>query len=544
MSKLRAVLIPLCVVLGIVAIVGWAARNPIRSAAEAGIAANPADVKHVVAQVDEYISKSWADKTVSPAPPADDLIVLRRLSLALHGTIPSLEEIRAFEADTDERRMERWVARMLADNRFADNFAERLARCYVGTEMGQFIVFRRDRFTAWLREQLRSNRPYDEMTRQMISEQGLWTDSPASNFTTAAVVEEDVDENKLAGRVVRTFLGQRMDCAQCHDHPFADWKQSQYEGLAAHFGQVRPTIAGVEDKTFADGKPVEYQVEDRVTLEMRTVAPAVPFHPEWMPEEGTRRARLAAWVTHPQNVRFERATANRVWGLLFGRAYIEPVDDLKDPDEDGQPDLLDILGTDFREHGYDLKRLIQVVALSRPFRIESSQESFDDPDAMPKQVAAWAAYPLVRLRPEQVVGSILQAGSIKTIDQNSHLFVRFLRYIRENEFVQEYGDLGEDELSQHVGTIPQALMRMNGKLPNEIVDANFFSASGRIADYATDDETCLETCYLVCLSRRPTAEEKEYFLPQLKGTEGDARKAVVEDLYWSLYNSEEFSWAH
>jgi hypothetical protein len=117
----------------------------------------------------------------------------------LHGTIPSLEEIRRFEADTETQRIDRWAAAMLEDRRFADYFAERLARGFVGTEGGQFIVYRRDRFVTWLSEQIQQHRPYDEIVQEMIQDEGLWTGTPATNFMTAAVNEGEFDENKLEG---------------------------------------------------------------------------------------------------------------------------------------------------------------------------------------------------------------------------------------------------------------------------------------------------------------------------------------------------------
>ena len=122
--------------------------------------------------------------------------------------------------------------------------------------------------------------------------------------------------------------------------------------------------------------------------------------------------------------------------------------------------------------------------------------------------------------------------------------MRVFRLLREANFVNEYGDLGENELDEHPGTVPQALLRMNGEIPNDSLKSGFLSSSGRIAQYAGSDEVCLETCYLVCLSRRPTPEEREHFLPQLQSAKKEQRAQVVEDLYWSLFNSPEFSWNH
>ena len=303
LPRLRNFLVPLGVAAAVCLLVASAIRMPRVPTVPALPDAASASLARAVERVNAEFDRQWRESGLTPAQVADDLQVLRRLSLALHGTIPSLEEIRRFEQDTAPARLERWTRHLLNDRRFADYFAERLARSFVGAETGQFIVFRRDRFVQWLSEQLQRRTPYDSIVRQMIAEEGLWTGEPATNFITAAVANEEIDENKLAGRSVRAFLGQRIDCAQCHDHPFADWKQEQFAQLAAYFGQVRMSLVGVED---AAG---EFTVEDRETLEKRVISPAVPFGADWQGNEGTRRERLARWVTHPENRRFERAIA-------------------------------------------------------------------------------------------------------------------------------------------------------------------------------------------------------------------------------------------
>lgn len=549
-------LLPLVVVLAVASIVALAARSPLPSAEKLPeVGTEISDVKPLVDRVNAEFVARWKAAGVAPAERATDLQVLRRLSLALQGTVPSLQEIRQFEADSRPDRLDHWTRRMLADVRFADYFAERLARAMVGSENGQFIIYRRGRFVDWLSEQLHKNTPYDQMVRTMISQTGLATGTPAVNFMTAAINDGDIDENKLTGKTVRAFLGQRIDCAQCHDHPFERWKQHEFEGLAAFYGQVQHTIAGIEDKTIKDGKPVEYEVEDRKTLETRVVPVAVPFHPEWLPDSGTRRERLAAWITNPANRRFERSIANRVWGLLFGRAYLEPVDDMADPADDpasDKRDLLDLVGEDFRLHKYDLRRLIQVMVASEPFHLASEFELPPDSQRTPEAEvaalkaaeAAWAVFPLIRLRPEQVIGSIFQSSSVQTADQNSHLLFRTIRLLQGGQFVNEYGDLGDNELLDRGGTIPQRLIMMNGELASGPTRANPVNAVGRIALFASSDEKCIETAYLCCLTRRPTSDERLAFVGDLNGKTGSERREVIEDLIWILFNSTEFSWNH
>ena len=561
---MRRFWVPACVVLLVCLLVAWASKSPLALSPPLSESAN--DAASITSELNQYFERRWQKANLAPAAllaGEDELQVLRRLSLALHGTIPSLEDIRRFEADDEPDRILRWASAMLEDRRFADYFAERLARSFVGTEGGQFIVYRRDRFVDWLAEEIHAHRPYDEIVRQMIEDEGLWTDSPATNFLTSAFNEGEFDENKLAGRTARAFLGQSMDCAQCHDHFFADWTQEQFQGLAAFYGQARLSLVGVNDRVRNKKGPIEYSYELRKPagdgeeiVEQVRIAEAVPFGEEWLPEEGTRRERLAAWITHPENRRFERAIANRVWGLLFGEALTakhedenvetRPVDDMLDPapiDPENPGDALDLLGRDFREHDYDLRRLILAIVISKPFRLSSDHPAETEQDYQ-RHEQAWAVFPLSRLRPEQVIGSMLQSASIKTIDQNSHLLVRTIRFFRERNFVNSYGELGADELQERSGTIAQALLRMNGKLSKELTDANLFSAAGRIASTAGTDEKCLETLYLVCLTRRPTPAEMEALLPQLKDKEKQARQRTVEDLVWPMFNLEEFSWNH
>ena len=544
MKKLRLILTPLSVVFGVVLMIGMTIRTDVTPAPLPRRIPAQDDLQSVVQKVNQALLERRQNVGGENLTPATDLTILRRLSLALHGTVPSLEEIRQFEqaarrsSDADPDLLTRWTERMLNDPRFSDYFSERLARSLVGTDGGQFVVYRRDRFVDWLAEQIEQQRPWNRITHDVIADKGLWTGKPAVNFVTAGLSNGDLDHEELTGKTVRAFLGQRIDCAQCHDHPFDDWKQTDFEGLAAFYGQVNLTLVGIEDKL-----SLEYEVEDRFTLETREVQPAVPFGSEWLPDQGSRRRRLAEWITHDENRRFRRAIANRIWTLLMGAPYYTQiaVDDLPDPPD--EPDLLDILAEDFRTHNDDLRRLIRVITATDLFRASSESNAETDQEyALQKEY--WAVFPMTRLRPEQLIGSMLQASSVKTIDQNSHLLFRAMRFFREQDFVRDYGDLGPDELEQRSGTITQALLRMNGRLTRELIEANPLNSTGRVAKFSDNDRECIENSYLVCLTRHPSAEEMAYFENQLAELKGQPRTRAVVDLYWSLFNSLEFSWNH
>jgi len=472
--------------------------------------------------VDELLAARWAESGISPAREAEDLAVLRRLTLALTGTVPSLEEIRRFEADAAPGRLERWTGALLEDPRSHRYLAERLARAMAGSHLGVFLVYRRDLLVDWTAERLARRQPFDATVREMVSSEGLWTGAPQVNFVTSAVVDGQVDADQLAARTARAFLGVRMDCAQCHDHPFADWKQTQFKGLAEFYGGLKPSPLGLERKAPGAGEG------------------EVPFGTDWLPGKGRPRERLAAWLTDPRNPHFARATVNRVWGLMFGRPFAEPVDDVPPAGTPGT-EVLDVLAQDFARHGHDLRRLVVTIASTGAFRLSS-----EVPENAPRGTLekAWAVFPVTPLRPEQLIGGLLQAGSVRTIDRDSDLATRAIRVLREKSFVTEYGDPGPDELSERPATVAQALLRMNHRLPGEVLDANPFTSTGRISLIAGDASRALEAVWLALVTRRPTEKERERFLPWLASARWEERGRVLGDLAWALFNSAEFSWNH
>lgn len=507
---------------------------PLRGAATSATSPQRLDELAVVDQVNAAFGRQWASQNLTPAGRAPELAMARRLSLALVGTVPSLQEIRELEARPGEAGVQDWLTRLLADRRHGDYFAERLARVYVGTEDGPFIVFRRRRFVSWLSDELMRNRPYDQLVRELITSQGLWTDKPPTNFLTVTYdpVKKHIDPERLSARVARAFLGVRIDCAQCHNHPFQSWKQTDFHGLAAFFGQAQQGFTGIYD---SDG---EHEMEIRKSGKKVVVAPAVPLAPELLPAEGTRREQLAGWVTDRRNPLLARAMVNRVWALLFNRPLVDPVDDLGSVEQ--LPGVLVILADDFADHGFDLRRLIRVIAATEVFQLDSAAET----GVSEAQENAWAAFPLTRLRPEQVVGAVIQAASLETINQQSHILVRFFRATGEKDFVERYGDPGEDEFDTHAGTIPQRLLLMNGRIVHEQIKDGLFTASSRIALLAPSDTVAVTTAYLAVLTRRPTRDEAKYFEVRLAGTREQERQQRMTDLYWALINSTEFSWNH
>ncbi len=487
-----------------------------------------------VYRVNASFEQTWLKNNIQPAVVADDLTIARRLALGLMGTIPSLEEIRQFESHPEDERLIWWIGHILQDRRFADYLAERFTRVFVGTEDGPFILFRRRKFRSWLSEQITLNVPYDQIVREVIATEGIWTEKPATNFITVTSQNDksnQPDPVRLAGRVTRAFLGIRLDCAQCHDHPFAPWKQSDFESFSAFFAQTHVGLRGVYDGVG------EYNIDDKRKGIQRTVAPKVSYSANLLPEEGTLRARLSAWVTHPENNYFSQSAVNRVWAILCGQPLVSPVDNLEA--EGFVPPALKILADDFALHGYDLARLIRIIASTKTYRMQSISVNDDSGNAE----KLWAQFPLGRLRPEQVAGSILQASSVATINADSHIITRLFRFGEENDFVKRYGDSSDEEFDNRGGTIPQRLVMMNGKLVSEKTKGGPFSATTRIQWLAPDELKSIEAVFLSALTRRPSSEESVFFEQNLKSTKQNKEQGI-QDIFWALINSTEFSWNH
>ena len=400
------------------------------------------------------MARTWDNAGVEPAPEADFYTLARRLSLGLTGSVPSLAEIKKLEATPPNERIDAWLDHIFSDSRYATYIAERLARVYVGNEPGPFLVYRRRRMVNWIRDQLAENRPYDEMTRELISAKGIWTTSPQANFITVSVMEGKKggpDEVKLAARTSRAFLGVSLDCVECHDDKFGDrWKQKDFHQLAAFYSKSEVALSGVWDNP-----KIDYKTRFRGERDAEPVSMNVPFQMEILKQEGAPRERLADWITHRDNRSFSRAVANRAWAILFGKPLVTPIDDI--PIEGPVPPVLELMADEFVASGHDLRELFRLIAHSASFRRASRSEDPGKPVTV-EQEKAWAAFPLTLLRPEQVAGSVIQSATIHALDSSSHVIKRLQRFGETNEFVKRYGDKGENEFSESSGTIPQRLI--------------------------------------------------------------------------------------
>jgi hypothetical protein len=430
-------------------------------------------------------------------------------------------QVRRFLRDPAPDKRQRLIDRLLDDPAGARHFAHVLGTALLPDTLGP-DARTRAAFEAWLRQQLAANTPYDQLVRDVLVSRG------AGEFYRA---RENKPEN-LAAATSRLFLGVKLECAQCHSHPFARWNREQFWGVAAFFsGLPQPRQPGVA------GRPRPKSPGREITIPGTEKVVRARFldgtEPAWA--DGTDpRGLLAAWVTAADNPYFARAAVNRVWAHFFGVGLVDPVDDLGGQDPPSHPELLDELARQFADHRFDLKFLLRTVAYSRAY--QRTSRLTDPGQEEPRRFARMA---LKGLTAAQLFDSLAQATGYEDAGAEARRGPARVEYL--TRFASSGGKSTEFRLS-----ILQALALMNGKVVADatdleesqtlaaVVDAPFLDTAGRI-----------ETLYLAALGRRPSPEEATRLVKYVEGggSDGSRRKALA-DVFWTLLNSAEFILNH
>jgi hypothetical protein len=493
----------------------------------------------VVQRLDSLLAELWKKNQVTPVAPAGDEELLRRVYLDLAGRTPGVSEVRQYLNDGSPDRYERLVDRLLNSPDHASHVAT-VWRTFLIPEGVDLTAFGGvEAFDRWLAERIARNEPYDEIVRSLLLAEGRLSRSGPLLFYSAVKLDPD----QLASRTARVFLGMRLECAQCHDHPFEPWRQQDFWSFAAFFAQISRPQAELESVStvmrVSDVDRGEVMLPDTQTV----VAPQFLDRSE-PPEDvrnAARRQQLAGWLTSPENPYFARATANRVWGHMFGKGIVDPVDDFGRQHPPKSPELLDLLAGQFIGSDFNLRELFRTIALSRAYQLSSG-----GPDADERRSEWFAQMNVKMLTAEQVYDCITVATMLEQAtpgDMGDFQMARFGNSSRA-AFLQQFRTLG-GQSTEYQGGIPQALTLMNGPL---IEGATGLSRSGILssleAPFFTNRQR-VEVLYLATLSRPPRPEEWELlesFVPE--GASGAELKESLSDLLWALLNSAEFTMNH
>ncbi|MCA9063091.1 MAG: DUF1553 domain-containing protein [Planctomycetaceae bacterium] len=500
--------------------------------------------------IDAYFEHVWAENHIVAALPADDAEFLRRIYLDLAGRIPSIAEARSFLSDERPDKRELLVEELLDGPAYVRHLTTVLRNSLIPQANSQ-AQFRSliPGFEAWLWERISKGTPYDQMAREIITtpvgngQAGFGVLETASSPEAFFLVRELRPEN-LATGTSRAFLGVRLDCAQCHDHPFDQWKQRQFWSLAAFYsGFSRP------DADDGDGSPAvvaERPGVREITLPgSDEVVPAsflTSTSPNWDDVDSSAasvRRVLAEWVTARENPWFAKMAVNRIWAQYFGRGIVHPIDDFSDANPPSHPAVLDLLATQFILHDYDMRFLARTLTATRVYQLSSAQSHVGQQD---EEMFARAA--LRGLTPEQFFDSLAEAVGYYQPFQSDNPFVLNTESPR-SRFLELFRSESESPLHQET-TILQALAMINGEFVATATSLEDSLTLRAVADFPLmDDSERLEALFLATFSRPPSEDERTMFVEWVEGAESaEARRQRLGDVLWVLLNSSEFLLNH
>ncbi len=487
--------------------------------------------------IDELVLKRLSDLRLPVSPPADSSTFIRRVTLDLTGRLPDPQTVKRFlkaERQSPERSETlrgALIEELLNSEAFNDYWTFRLAELLrVGGQKGG--IKHAKVFHGWLRDQIQGRRPLNEMARELLIANGDPLEYGPANFYLVAG-----DARGQAEYVSQAFLGVRLRCANCHNHPLDRWTQNDYHGFAAVFARV-------------DRGPVIRQKSFGNVIHPQTGEPAVPRIPgvRDLTSQLDLREPVADWLTAADNPYFSRAMVNRLWQAMFGRGLVDPTDDLSQTNPATHPDLLDRLAADFVEHGFDLRHTLRRIALSRTYQrssqptgINRQDDRFYSHQAQRKLAAeilvdAWSD---VTGQAENYADAAPGTRAIELV--SPQIESRALDVLGRCE---RGGDCETSGSAGDTASLAAKLHVLNG----DILNKKLAASNGRLhllLKSNTSDEDILNEFYLRALAREPAPKEKAYWLKQFALVpETETRATVFEDFLWSLLTSKEFTTNH
>lgn len=506
---------------------------------------NPAEANFI----DKHVHAKLHQLRVLPSDTCDDSVFLRRVYLDLTGLLPPAEKAKAFLANPAVDKRAKVIDELLASEEFARYWALRTADL-MRINPKTLPEGRAELFAGWLIEGYRKNTPFDKVVTELLTARGDAAKVPAANYFLAIPQLED-----LAETTAQLFMGSRVNCAKCHNHPFENWTQEDYYRIAAVFTRVRNAGKSAMVSVSATGETTH-------PVSGKTLA---PYGDPGTDPNADRRIAFARWLTKPGNPYFARVEVNRMWFGLFGRGIVHSVDDFRSSNPPAIPELLDALAAEFEKSGFDRKHILRLMCNSRTYQRSTATNTFNESDD-----ALFSHYPIRRLSAEQLqdaigyaTGSLAppaeigeqlakaekelaaspsdkakQAAVLRLKNRTTYATQRLTP--EQSQFLMAFGQPKRESpcACERVDepTVDQALQLLNGPL-----------VAGRVSDSADTfakltDAELTERLWLAAFARLPSAKEKQKVLDHLKKAEN--RADAVRDLVWVVINTREFLLQH
>jgi hypothetical protein len=496
--------------------------------------------------IDAHVFAKLRKFNLVPSGPSGDAEFLRRVALDLTGTLPPPQRVREFVADADPGKRDKLIETLMNSPEYVDFWAYRLGdllRVYFSAQENLKNTYL---YMEWVRQAVAQNKPYDQIARERIAAQGyggvIQHFYRIGSMTTPA---------EIMAEQFRVFQGLRLECAQCHNHPFEAWSQDQFWGLAAFFGQLVENA----DKTMVVDFPVGLDgfKSGRSVAHPRTKREVKPAFLDGRAPAGLKqtdlRMALARWMTAKDNPYFAKAAVNRVWGYFFGRGIVDPVDDFRSTNPPTHPALLAALARDFQEHGYDLKHLVRLIVQSRTYQLSGTANATNRDDAInyarsrPRALEAVVlldAVSRVTGVPEAFAFDKFVGGGATPPGTRA---IQLVPDITPSQFLEVYGRPNRQTLPERddAPALGQALHMLVGATYSEKITKEGGRVD-RLLKRGASDREAVEELYLAALGRLPTARERNELAALLRRQ--PSRRDGLAALTWALLCSREFAYNH
>jgi hypothetical protein len=492
--------------------------------------------------IDEFVLAKLKALHIAPSNAADDATFLRRAYLDATGTLPTSEEVETFLADSAADKRAKLVDQLLDSDEYVDYWSYKWSDLMLVSSR-KLSTKAMWSFYNWIRDSVKQDKPWNQMVNEIFTSSGDTLQNGALNYYVVHKDPIDLTENATLA-----FMGQRITCARCHNHPLEKWTQKQYYQMANLFSRVglksgaEPGDMVVYAKTSGD---IDHPRLARPLPPAPLDAPSIPLD---SPED--RRLPFAKWLTSPENTMFSRSIVNRVWANFMGRGLVDPVDDLRATNPASNEELFTAVTKDFTDHNYQIKRLIRTIMNSGTYQLSAEANATNQDDNK-----YYSKYIVRRLPAEVILDAMSQVTSVPTRFDGYPLGTRAeqLPDVRvQSQFLTSFGRpqriLCDAAERSQAPSIAQALHVINGDTLNKKLSApDGFPALA--LKLGLSDSRLLDTLFLSAYSRYATESEKQ---PMLKALEqarvnqgssdvrADARKKAIEDMMWAMLSSKEF----
>ena len=505
--------------------------------------------------IDDLVLEQLQKLHLQPSPPCDDATFIRRAFLDTIGRLPTPDEVRGYLDDNDPAKRERLVELLLARPEYVDYWTYKWSDVLLvsGSKLRPNAV---NAYYQWIRDRVAKNTPWDRLVREVVTARGSSLENGATNFFAVHQDPETMAEN-----VSQAFMSLSINCAKCHNHPLEKWTNDQYYAFANLFARVRAKGWGGDSRS-GNGQRTLFVEPRGDLLQPRTGRPQPPAPLDGaalpMDDPGDRRESLARWLTSPENPYFTRSIVNRVWANFFGMGLVESVDDLRATNPASNENLLAALCRHTVEHDYDLKSLMRLILLSETYRRSSDPlpENRDDrkwfartyPRRLMAEVLSDAIADVTGVR-DRYTELAMNDGSTETVTgyADGTRALQLHDTAVKNYFLKTFGRNARDITCEcersNQPSLVQVLHLANGSTINDKLAAKEGHVTQILATTPVPAEL-VDAAWLRCLSRFPTATEREPFETMLLAATEEEKRLIVEDMYWSLLTSREFLFRH